>query len=617
MEIEILNTVKTPQVILGLLVIALFAWFRFNTWTDREREEGHGTDNPPRVYTTWVRYVSCALVYVLSLEVVYFGFVVIPDLLPILAKGLSIKLPEEAFADTRNFPLWVLVIIIGLLPHAPGFKNLEEWWRYSVHRRAFIPAEAQALVQQIAVSQEIFRPNHEQAAKVLETLTEELPPQVNAMDPRNAVAYRWFKLSYLRKKIQEWQCQPEVNRFFSACRREYALCDENYIRLRTDVKLYLDREATLAGRPSSARDRDYQNARRKVILEGVDKLLLRTYEFISCGILATERSAKNRHRAFQHFDLYAKFTTTIPVLWDVILECAIAVFAITMITTLAYFFLQKTTPTLLGRALIWSTGSLALQALGIFGSVLFYRFVCQKMRRATDLTVCGPLVHVSLATLVGYVIGCLVLVAFLYLSAGRLPAEKYRAIVLSWALIPSATSGFIVSYLFGLRPARWWWSEGVLQALGMAVVALVSYTLVTEALGFPWRARFAIYAIGTCGLSGLAIGLIFPGQYRRYSATAYHGPERRSYPRQLSGVMSSFRVGTAQWACETVDISLGGARTTANVSNDIGTAAILELPGIGALQGVISRKAEGMTCVRFMLDEAMRNSLSSYLAHRG
>jgi hypothetical protein len=30
-------TIKTPQTILGVLVVALVTWTRFNTWTEREK----------------------------------------------------------------------------------------------------------------------------------------------------------------------------------------------------------------------------------------------------------------------------------------------------------------------------------------------------------------------------------------------------------------------------------------------------------------------------------------------------------------------------------------------------------------------------------------------------
>jgi hypothetical protein len=157
--------------------------------------------------------VSGAAVYVISLELVYLGFVVMPDLLSILAKSLSFDLPQGALAEAKNVPLWTLVIMIGVLPRVPGLKDMESWWRYSLHRRALIPAQAQAEVQTFVTKPDLSRPNHEQATMVLEALSDELPAQVNALDPQNHVAHGWFKLSYLRKKIQDWQCQPEVSSF--------------------------------------------------------------------------------------------------------------------------------------------------------------------------------------------------------------------------------------------------------------------------------------------------------------------------------------------------------------------------------------------------------------------
>lgn len=611
-----ISAIKTPQTILGLLVIALFAWTRFNTWTDREKAEGYGTGTPPRVYTTWIRYMGCAMVYVLSLEAVYLGFVIVPDLLSILARTLSVDLPEGALVDTSNAPLWILCIMVGLLPHVPGLKEMDAWWRYTVHRRAFIPAEAEALVQQLVVNPDLFRPDPEQAARVLATLTEELPPGVNALDPKALVAHRWFKLSYLRKRIQEWQGQPEVNRFFSSCRKEYVLCDETYTRLRTDVKLYFDREEALAGRRISPADTEYQARRRQLILGEIDRLLVRTFEFISCGILATERSASSRYRAFQRFDLHAQCTQNIPVLWDVIFECAIAVFAITMITTFVFFVSQKTTATTLWTTLRWSGMSLAIQALGICGSVFFYVLVCRRMRPRADAPACGPVVQVSLAGVVGYVIGVATLLLLLQFSSASIPPEKHPDIALSWSLIPAATSAFVVSYLSGLRPGRQWWSEGCVTALGLGAVALLSYGLVTEAAGRSWNVAFAIYAVATCALTGLAIGLIFPAQYRRFLTATYRGPERRIYTRQPSGAASTLRVGSVHYPCDVADISPGGARTTAEVAVGIGTSAVLDLPGLGTLPGVIVRRAERGTCVRFSIDEATRSDLSSYLAQR-
>jgi hypothetical protein len=116
------------------------------------------------------------------------------------------------------------------------------------------------------------------------------------------------------------------------------------------------------------------------------------------------------------------------------------------------------------------------------------------------------------------------------------------------------------------------------------------------------------------GIAGYSIGFIFPQEYRRRVSEIYTGPERRKHCRIALRADSNIIIGNKKYACETENLSLGGAKLSTGLSENEGASAILELSGVGQLNGFISRKTEDYSCIQVSLNEAMKNKLKSYIS---
>jgi hypothetical protein len=603
------------QIFFGIIVLGIFAWSKFNSWTGKE--DYFTKDSPPRHFTTWARYVSYATIYTIFIEIAYIVILVLPDLLNFhinLVNFLTNVLGEEF---NKNLHIWAIVFLIGILPHVPGLKNIELELRYRLHNRAFIPTEAKALVQQFVENPGFFCPDSGEAKKELENINDFLVSDLDLIRPDNRLWHKYFKLVFLRAKIEKWQGRPVISRFFETCGIDYTLSKENYKSLKTDVKLYYDTSSVLDGKTKSSGERDYIERLRMDILREIENLLKRTYKVICCGILATERMHQKRLNVFKWFGLYPDFRPGIPVVIDIILKSALSVCMVTFATTLIFFHLSSPGNGLnVDKALSWAIIYTLMVGFCILGAVLLFRRLSRRSRfrsgDAAETFLVGPYAHRALAASLGYIIALSML--FIWFSPSW--DKSFTGLIETiwpWAFIPATTSGFVVYYLSSLNIHRSRWLEGLLQGILTGGVALLVCIIAIENLNKRSVQLFIIYAVSTCSIAGYFIGFIFPKEYRHRVAKIYRGPDRRSHQRIIINSESTLKIGDEHYGCETEDLSLAGAKLSKEVPQQEGTAAILELPGVGEITGTISRKNDNTTCIKFSLTEAIKNSLNTYL----
>jgi len=604
------------QTWIGVVVLAFVAWRKFNTWT--EKEEDFGKASPPRHFTTWARYVSYAFFYTLIIETVYIVLVTTPEILNVLAEFLKdpqLKALSER-TNTGSLPLWVLVFLVAVVPELPGLRTTEIMLRQTLHDDAFIPAEARALVQQFLVKPSCFQPHQDRASEVAKELREQLPQAQDFSNPDNRIEHRWFKLAYLRKGIDEWKGKRVVSRFFSACRKDYATCEDLYGQLKTDIRIYSDKKAVMT-------DREYLERLSASIAETLDRLLVRTYEFISCGVLATEKMHNRRMESFAQFGLYPYYRPGIPIMLDSIIKTTFFVLVSTLLVTTVFLLHQgKSFHHSIALSVIWSVVFILMQGFCIFGAVLLYRRLSMSQRlgkQATgDTFVIGPIAHASFGFIMGFFIGFVIVLlnAKVFLLAGGTWSEVV-AKVWPWALIPATTSGFIVYYLSSVKKERNRWFDAVFLGVSSALIAAIATALIPLSPGSGSSAPFMVYSVVTCGLAGLGIGFIFPAEYQSRVAALYHGNERRAQRRFPAILETILKIGKEEYPCKTEDLSAVGAKLAVDVPHEIGTKALFNIAGLGELQGRLVRKTGTSTCIQFIAGEGLHARLEAFMQREG
>ena len=147
----------------------------------------------------------------------------------------------------------------------------------------------------------------------------------------------------------------------------------------------------------------------------------------------------------------------------------------------------------------------------------------------------------------------------------------------------------------------------------MALAAAVAYIISTELREVEISLFFISYCSLVCGLTGFAIGWTFPEEYRRRKKADVTSHDRRIQPRISVFSTGTLLVGKEKYPCQTVDLSLEGAKLTTATSEDIGTNVILNLNDIGVIDGVIRRKEEKKTYLQFLPSDETRKRLEAYI----
>lgn len=611
------NTVSglvSLEAMIGVIAIALFYWNRFNSWTETEAK--YGKARPPRQFTTWARFVTYATLYTLSMELIYLLLLSSPNLIAFLGQhiGESPGIPESLNAGDANFPLWVMVFLIGFYPHLPGLRQMEERYRCWFHIRAFIPAEAKALVQHLVANPAFFKPDEETTRKVIRNYGEGMPDDWGRQLADNRLSSKWFRLVYLREKFEEWRAQPQIERFVGHCEEEYKLFQDQFKQLNLDVSTYIARSHGINGAPGGpTRDDSLEQLKRNIMWQ-IEKLLGRAYEFVACGVLSTERVHNRRMAKLNFFGLYPTYEPGIPILLDIVLKNATIVFMIAAVTSMSYIGYRQIhdgRPLQLALGLVYAVIALLMIGLCIFSAVIVYRVLTRKSRFETEnngeALLIGPFVHQCIGFVTGYLCGLLVI--FPYIATGSKEGIwNSLGRSLPWPLIPAITAGFVVYYLADLTARRSRIKDSIVQGVITGAVGIIACLWAFD--GTPGNLPSYVYTFTTCLCIGGAIGYFFPLAYHQRVASIYHGAERRQTPRIAIVAPSALRSEEGIVSCEAVNISAGGARLNADCNVDLGDPIQFELPGVGSLQGEVIRKSDRETVVRFQNNqthEALRH----------
>jgi len=613
-----LEALTRIQSVLSMVIIPFFAWFNFNTWAGNNFEVT--LNNPPRHFTTFLRYTWYALLYAMIIEFVYIIILVTPGLFNVIIKqsGVTPYVDPATTTFQRDFPLWLLVFLISIVPNTPGLRKVEQWIRTKLHHKAFIPAEAEALVNQFIMHPARFESDPDSTRLVMEAISDDIPYTHDVMRPDKRLRHRWFKMSYLYKQINGWKEKREIIQFYSLCEPILKDCKKEYEDLQLDVRSYYMSKQQL-GKNASENELKHLDVKKADINKKLDLLLKKAYKVISCGVLATQKTHKGRIDAFRNFGLNPDIIEGPQVYVDIILSCVFLTTAITFLTT--YFFhlmdpkIIKDMPTVIS----WTVIMLFLQGTSIMAAVFLYRRLSMKDRLGGDrgkaTFVIGPRTDISIGAATGYLTGLAILMMYVVIFDPKEFKGLINLIgrVWPWAFIPATTSGFVIYYLYSLDVSRKRIAEGLIQGGCMGVVAILAYIISMGLQRMGIDRVFLSYCVLVCGLTGFAVGWTFPEEYRRRKKADVKSYDRRIQPRISVINTGTLLVGKKAYPCQTVDVSMEGARLSTVTPDEVGTNVLLNLNDIGAIKGVIKRKEEEKTYLQFISTNEIRKLLENYI----
>jgi len=622
------------SILLGALFIGVFSRVRFNRWTDKNIGK---YDYSPRNFTTWTRFIRSLSVYVILGELTYFSILISPGAFVFVTKYLGGSSMEyETLKEMGQYSvLWSILLITGVLPNFPFVNKLEQKIRETLHDYAFIPAEAKAVISQLDVNCTAFKPDKKIVERVLDDFGQTEFSEEDFMIIKNTIAHKWCKLSYLKNRLQDWITFPKINRFFGLSIETFEQFLTSYESLQADIVSYY--EYHNIEKPDLDRKyKKYLAASKKYINCEIHALLKQAYSLISIGVLGTEKLPSGRKNAFEFFGLRPYLPDSIIIDWDTNLKSIVAVSIAAVFPTLFYYFsLSRVAqngpgniiPKSSSEALFWALAAILMHGLTIIGVVMFnlWKNVVlagdYNRRIKVGFGKYNQFAGRILAGLIGYVVGLFVMIGMTLIqyhaaieSIAEMIVVQWQGYAL-WPIIPFVTGYFIQNYLdHSAQPKRSAWKQGFLQGGFSALVAgtIAVIRLDNKYLEY-WYFVVFCFLISLC--IGAGIGFVFPQGYRKRSKKAEAPAEnRRTDERFEIAQPVMLMVDKSKFACNMLQVSLGGAKLDRKINYPLGSKAQIEIPKLGKLNAFIVRKAKKNTFINFpYLDGNTKENFASYL----
>ena len=220
---------------LAILVVFLFSMSRFGEPTIKKNDDDLITQLLPKYLATPEEYSRALILYVTTL----IGIVVVLSLLGPRAIAIGAKDTKDVVAPD-TLPLFIALIIVGMLPTVPWLQELELHLRRFAHERAYIPRAARAIAEQLASADFDF-----QIYVPAPILNSPAMRGVNATDfsaPRDTVEYSWARLSCILYQLRRMQDAGLIGQLDGEVLDQYAKDFDNLAlkrkALEDDIAIY-------------------------------------------------------------------------------------------------------------------------------------------------------------------------------------------------------------------------------------------------------------------------------------------------------------------------------------------------------------------------------------------
>jgi hypothetical protein len=301
--------------IIGLLVVASYAWQRFNEPSFPHQETLPRTVAPLRYLFLRRAYGRALLAYV-AVSLLLYSVLVLP--------GPSVIATLSPGAVGENFPAdsWALLIallLVGVVPNSnvKWLTTIEEWLRRLVHAWFFVPG---GIVRTIGVLEDArYEPPASQLDALAHSVKHKLRDDLKL--PTSSLRYRWARATMLIASLRQMGAgatHPLSRAAFEPFQEDFEAILEKYRSLAQEV------EAPGAGPTND-----------ETLTRSVDKLLKRIYAYISWGIRHQVDREQEVDQTLE--DLGFRIPSTGGRrLFDIVMPAALLVAAITMLFWLSH-----------------------------------------------------------------------------------------------------------------------------------------------------------------------------------------------------------------------------------------------------------------------------------------
>lgn len=311
---------------LGCIATLLFAFGEFDRPTFERDSARPETRFRPQELTSRQDYLISFVLYVLGLEFAYLAICIIGPA-PIIELGLAGE-GRHTFESAASFPLWVAMVMIGVVPRLPVLANIEQSWRRLMHERASIPAAATSLAREMhsaGYDVEPFR-NYLMASGAGYAVTE---ADFDA-DP-HSTSSRWVRLSAMIWRLDTLEIVPGLERHLDFDFIERHRDEIDALRFAYRQTLERVRAGRMTDADGCAGPVPEENA------QAIEGLQRRLCLFLACALIARKGRREPVSRGVQELGFTARHEPKTANDIDVLLQsfsCAVAVYFMTVFLAL-------------------------------------------------------------------------------------------------------------------------------------------------------------------------------------------------------------------------------------------------------------------------------------------
>lgn len=430
----------------AIALVFLFCRKKFDEPSVEKHEDDFAYQLLPRYLATKQEYSRGFLIYFGSMAFTVFMLSLVGPK-PLSAFGVDIP-PQLGNAAV---PLFVALVLVGILPNVPVLQEIEKWIRKYAHERAFIPASARAAAENLSAADFDF--DAYDTEDVLQTPEMRGVERADFNKPRRSLEHSWARLSCLVYELKWRRMAGMIEALDGELLRKYA----------ADLDSIEDKRNALEGDVAHYRA---TRAGGDVLHRTIRGVLYKLYVLLACATRSKAQPQSSMQRALRKFGFVVSPTPNVPENRDLMIVGITVMAASVLVVCFAAL--------VLGRLGLWAVSgdfpSVGYQPFSIMASTVLAHsaaiFVAELIRTRRIAKGCwfnqngtaaratgANYIRVALACgVAGY--GVFILWGLVFQSAA---AELFKEAA-PFALLPAATGGFFACHLdnaeLNSRPPR-------------------------------------------------------------------------------------------------------------------------------------------------------------------
>ena len=448
---------------MAVFVVFLFSISKFGESTIQKNDNDLITQLLPKYLATPEEYSRALILYVTAMV----GIVVVLSLIgpSVLAFGSS-NIPAP-----NALPLFIALVIVGMLPNVPWLQELERQLRRFAHERAYIPRAARATAEQLASAEfdfQIYKPTH-----ILNSPAMRGVVVADFSAARDSIEYGWARLSCMLYQLRRMQDAGLIEQLDGEVLDQYAKDFENLALNRRSME---DDIAEYRRQKTADVYFDDDELHRSI-----RKSLRQLYVLLACAVrlqLGDDTDTNSGLRPFGfvlHSAKIGEGNRNVMIVGLAVMASTIfiAVYGIIGVEHLLARIWQPSDdfPKALSEPFIWAISSLLGHGTAIFvaDKIRSRRLAKQKwFIKAGPNLKRNPANYVLVAIFSGIAGFCMFYLWTVLLFGA--PSAKLAILIAPYSLLPAVTGGFYVFHLDSVdldsRPSRMW--EMGMQAFATA-----------------------------------------------------------------------------------------------------------------------------------------------------